>query len=297
MAIVGRVNSSLRRVIVALCVAATAIACGDSNEVPASTVGSSTLGSTTASATSAAPGGQGATTTAFRGVERLKVEVISRRPHDRSSFTQGLELANGRLYEGSGLRGQSTLREVDPRTGAVSRSISIDSKYFGEGITVVEDRVIQLTWQEHTALVYRLSDFGQITTFTYDTEGWGLCDDGTRLIMSDGTSRLYLRDRSTFALNGTVSVTNDGAPVDQLNELECVDGQVYANVWQTDTIVRIDPSTGNVTATIDASGLLSASEAKDADVLNGIAYDASTKSFLLTGKLWPTLFEVRFVPR
>ena len=205
-------------------------------------------------------------------------------------------MAGGRLYEGSGLRGESTLREVDPQTGVVDRSIAIDRPYFGEGIAVVDDRIIQLTWQEHTAFVYQLSDFKRLTTFSYDTEGWGLCDDGMRLVMSDGSNQLYFRDRSTFALKGKVSVTNNGTPVDQLNELECVNGQVYANVWQTDTIVRIDPSNGNVTALIDAAGLLGA-DAGAVDVLNGIAYDPTTKTFLLTGKLWPTMFEVRFVPR
>jgi len=204
-------------------------------------------------------------------------------------------MAGGRLYEGSGLRGESNLREIDARTGAVTRTVSLADKYFGEGIAVVDDRVVQLTWQEHTAFVYRLSDFKQISTFSYDTEGWGLCDDGTRLVMSDGTNQLYFRDRSTFAVKGKVSVTQNGTPIDQLNELECVDGQVYANVWQTNTIVRIDPASGKVTAAIDASGLLSADEERGVDVLNGIAYDPSTKTFLITGKYWPTLFEVRFV--
>jgi glutaminyl-peptide cyclotransferase len=292
MAIVRRVNSSIRRTMVALVMTAAAVSCGDSTAQPGPSVATSARTTTTPNAQiDTAP----TTPTRPAGVERLRVEVIGRRPHDRSSFTQGLVLANGRLYEGSGLRGQSQLREVDPRTGAVSRSITIDGHYFGEGIAVVDDRVIQLTWQEHTALVYRLSDFRQITTFSYDTEGWGLCDDGARLVMSDGTNRLFFRDRTTFALKGTVTVTNEGIPLAQLNELECVDGQVYANVWQTDTIARIDPSTGNVTAMIDATGLLTASESNGADVLNGIAYDKSTKTFLLTGKFWPTLFEVRFV--
>ncbi|MEO5839959.1 MAG: glutaminyl-peptide cyclotransferase [Acidimicrobiales bacterium] len=221
--------------------------------------------------------------------------MIARRPHDKTAFTEGLEIANGKLYEGTGLRGESVLRESDPRTGVASRHITLADKYFGEGITVVDDSIVQLTYQEHVAFVYRLSDFKQISTYSYDTEGWGLCDDGTLLVMSDGTSQLFLRDRSTFALKGTVSVTNNGTPVTQLNELECVDGQVYANIWQTDTIVRIDPATGKVTAVIDASGLLTAVETKGVDVLNGIAYDPATKTFLLTGKYWPTIFEVRFI--
>jgi glutaminyl-peptide cyclotransferase len=207
-----------------------------------------------------------------------------------------LALADGRLFESSGQYAQSTLREVDIETGAVLRSAPLDRRYFGEGLAVVDDRLVQLTWQERTALVYRVSDFSQIGTFSYDTEGWGLCDDGERLVMSDGTSTLYFRDRVTFAQLGTIQVTNEGEPVEELNELECVDGQVYANVYPTDDIVRVDPSTGRVTAVIDASGLLTADENAGAEVLNGIAYDAEAATYLLTGKYWPTLFEVRFVP-
>lgn len=229
-------------------------------------------------------------------VERLRVEVIGRRSHDRTAFTQGLVLAGDRLYESTGLYGQSTLREVDQHTGAVLRSTNLEPRYFGEGIAVVDDRLIQLTWHEHTALVYRLNDFGQTATFTYDTEGWGLCDDGTRLVMSDGSSLLQFRDRSTFELLGTVDVASDGAPVDRLNELECVGGDIYANVLQTETIVRIDPTSGKVNGAIDASGLLTEDEAAVASVLNGIAYDTTTGTFLITGKFWPALFEVRFVP-
>jgi len=202
--------------------------------------------------------------------------------------------ADGHLYESAGLYGVSTLREVDPATGAVTRRIALDKKYFGEGLALVGDRLIQLTWREHTALVYRASDFSLLTQFSYDSEGWGLCDDGARIVMSDGTDTLYFRSRTTFAVTGTVHVTDNGKPLTQINELECVGGAVYANVWQTDTIVRIDPSTGAVAAEIDASGLLSADEARVADVLNGIAYDATSGTFLITGKNWPALFEVRF---
>ena len=293
MTIAASVNSSIRRVVAALLITASVVACGDATD-NASTVAPTTT--TIVPTVSTSSNATTSSTAATAAVQLLRVEVIERRPHDRGSFTEGLVIAGGRLYEGSGLHGESTLREVDARTGAVTRSITIPDKYFGEGIAVVDDRVIQLTYQEHTALVYRLSDFKQLSTFTYDTEGWGLCDDGTRLVMSDGTNQLYFRDRSTFAVQRKVSVTQDGVPRDQLNELECVDGQVYANVWQTDTIVRIDPASGKVTAVIDATGLLTAAEANGVDVLNGIAYDPSTKTFLLTGKYWPTLFEVRFVP-
>ena len=262
---------------------AAAIACSQISSAPSASVASST------------PVPDPPTSSAS-AVERLRVEVIERRPHDSAAFTQGLVLVGGRLYESTGLYGKSTLREVDPQTGAVLRSTDLEPEHFGEGIAVIDDRLIQLTWQEHTALVYRLNDFGRIGTFTYDTEAWGLCDDGRRLVMSDGSSLLYFRDRLTFEPLGTVSVTSDGAPIDGLNELECVGGDVYANVLPTDTIVRIDPASGKVNAAIDASGLLSEDEAADGSVLNGIAYDATTGTFLVTGKFWPTLFEVRFVP-
>jgi glutaminyl-peptide cyclotransferase len=264
------VSSFIRRISAALAIGAVLAACNLTVTAPSPTVATAELRS---------------------------VEVIGRRPHDPTAFTQGLAMVEGRLYESTGLRGESTLREVDPLTGVVVRSVPLDDRYFGEGIAVVDDRLIQLTWQEHTALVYGLSDLEQIGTFTYDTEGWGLCDDGTRLVMSDGTSGLYFRDRSTFELLGTVTVTDAGAPVEQLNELECVDGQVYANVRPTDSIVRIDPASGIVTAVIDASGLLTEEEAVDVDILNGIAYDSEAGTFLLTGKLWPTLFEARFIPQ
>ena len=204
-------------------------------------------------------------------------------------------MAGGRLFASSGQYAKSTLNEIDPTTGDVLRSVPLDRQYFGEGLAAVDDRLIQLTWQERTALVYRAADFTEIGSFSYDTEGWGLCDDGDRLVMSDGTSTLFFRDRNTFEVLATVEVTNGGEPVAGLNELECVDGQVYANVYPTDGIVRLDPSSGRVTAEIDASGLLTPDEEEDAEVLNGIAYDAAAGTFLLTGKYWPALFEVRFV--
>ncbi len=174
-----------------------------------------------------------------RPAEALLAEVVEQRPHDPDAYTEGLVVANGRLYESTGRYGESTLREVDPASGAVIRSVDLDASYFGEGIAVVDDRVIQLTWREHTALVSGLSDFAPIGTHSYEGEGWGLCDDGSRLVMSDGTDRLYFRDRSSFALLGSVLVADTNGPVDLLNELECVDGLVYANVYQTATIVRI----------------------------------------------------------
>jgi glutamine cyclotransferase len=229
--------------------------------------------------------------------ERLKVRVISTHPHDASAYTQGLVWHDGSLYESAGQYGVSSLRQVDPATGEVRRSIDLPRQYFAEGLARVGDRLIQLTWQEGVAFLYRLSDFEKIGEHRYQGEGWGLCHDGTRLILSDGSDRLTFRDPETFEPTGEVRVRMAGAPVDRLNELECVEGAVYANVYQTEDIVRIDPETGEVTALIDASGLLGAADYQaGAEVLNGIAYDPVSKRFLITGKNWPLLFEVELVP-
>jgi glutaminyl-peptide cyclotransferase len=229
-------------------------------------------------------------------VEQLRPQVLAVFPHDRGAFTQGLLLHEGSLYESTGLYGRSTLRQVDPRTGDVKRVVSLAPTLFGEGLARVDDRLIQITWQHGVAPVYNLLTFEQVGQFTYSGEGWGLCYDGQRLVMSNGSSNLTFRDPQTFAVAGTVGVTLKGQPVERLNELECVGQHVYANVWQTDTIVRIHAETGRVDATIDASGLLSPEDRIGVDVLNGIAYDPERDVFLITGKLWPRLFEVRFVP-
>ncbi|MEA2562641.1 MAG: glutaminyl-peptide cyclotransferase [Acidobacteriota bacterium] len=246
--------------------------------------------------------GQGAPapqpTPAPQGPQRLMVKVISTRPHDTSAYTQGLVWHEGRLFESAGMYGESTLREVDPATGEVRRRVDLPRQYFAEGLARVGDRLIQITWQEGVALVYRLSDFQTVGEHRYTGEGWGLCNDGTRLVMSDGSDRLTFRDPETFASVGEVRVRMGGAPVDRLNELECVDGAVYANIYETEDIVRIDPATGEVTAVIDASGLLTAADYEaGAEVLNGIAWMPETKRFLITGKHWPLMFEVELVPK
>ena len=228
--------------------------------------------------------------------ERLKVEVLSIMPHDPESYTQGLLWHAGALYESAGQYGSSSLRRADPATGEVRQRVEVPPQYFAEGLALVGDRLIQLTWQEETALVYRLPDLQRAGEHRYEGSGWGLCHDGKRLVMSNGSSRLTFRDPGTFAPLGQVVVTRAGAPVDRLNELECVDGAVWANVYLTDEILRIDPTTGKVTGVVDASGLLTPAERAQAEVLNGIAYRPDTKTFLITGKLWPRLFEVRFVP-
>ena len=235
----------------------------------------------------------------------VRPEVLAEQPHDTSAFTQGFELAprggdtgsEGEiaLYEGTGLAGRSQLRELDPATGAVRRSVPLPGTLFGEGITVVDDRIWQLTWQDGVALEWDRATFGLLRQVPLDGEGWGLCGDGERLVRSDGTAMLRFHDPGSFAETGSVAVTLDGRPVTRLNELECVDGQVWANVWQTDLIVRIDPSDGRVIQVVDAAGLLDPARRAGADVLNGIAA-AGDGEFLLTGKLWPATFRVRIPP-
>lgn len=247
--------------------------------------------------TSAAPPPAAASSpaAAAKPPERLKVKVLATRHHDPQAYTQGLLWHAGKLYESTGLYGRSSLREVDPQTGEVLRLVTVPARYFAEGLALAGGRLIQLTWQEGTAFVYGLAKFDQQGDFGYSGEGWGLCDDGRRLIMSDGSDRLTFRDPVTFAQQGGVNVSEDGKPVLNVNELECVDGVVYANVWQTDRILRIDPATGRVTGAIDAAGLLSEAEKAKADVLNGIAWRPDTKTFYITGKNWPKMFEVVFV--
>lgn len=230
--------------------------------------------------------------------EQLRVEVLARYPHDTAAFTQGLELAGSDLYEGTGQYGESELRVVDLASGTVRRRVSLPDTAFGEGITVLESRVWQITWREGVAYERDRETLDVLREVTYDGEGWGICHDdaGDRLVMSDGTDRLTFRDPATFEPTGSVTVTRDGTPLRDINELECVDGQVWANVWRTDEIVRIDPTSGQVVAEVDAGDLLTGAEQAGVDVLNGIAAVPGTDDFLITGKYWPALFRVRFVP-
>ncbi|GAA3026953.1 glutaminyl-peptide cyclotransferase [Actinokineospora globicatena] len=228
------------------------------------------------------------------GVPTLRPQVLAEIPHDRAAFTQGLELVDGVLYEGTGLEGQSEVRATDPADGAVRERMKLPGEFFGEGITVVGDRIWQITWQNGVAIERDRSTLEERRRVTYAGEGWGLCHDGTRLVMSDGTDKLTFRDPATFAETGEVRVRDARGPVVKLNELECVNGAVYANVWETDRIVRIDPASGGVTAVVDLAGLLPEGERAGADVLNGIAAVPGTDEFIVTGKLWPKLFRVRF---
>lgn len=228
--------------------------------------------------------------------ERLRVRVVRRFPHDTGAFTQGLLWHAGHLYESTGLRGRSTLRKVDLETGEVVQRRSVERSHFGEGLARVDDRLIQLTWMRGVAHVWSVDGFEHLRTFEYEGEGWGLCHDGRNLVMSDGSARLTFRDPSTFRELRRVTVRQEGRAVGYLNELECVDGAIWANVWQREELLRIDPGSGRVTAVVDASGLLSEQERLGTDVLNGIAWIPERDRFVITGKLWPYLFEVELVP-
>lgn len=229
-------------------------------------------------------------------VEKLEVKVLAVYPHDPTAFTQGLVWDGGLLYESTGLYGKSTLRRVDPTSGTVLDKTFLDSNFFGEGLAIVEGRLVQLTWKAGVAFVYDITSLDLIDEFGYNGEGWGLAYHKGRLWMSDGTSRITRRDPGDFRWLATIEVDAGETPIADLNELEFAEGHLFANVWGQDRIVRMDPETGKVDAIIDASGLLSPQEVKMVDVLNGIAYDPVSKTFWLTGKFWPKMFQVVFVP-
>jgi glutamine cyclotransferase len=232
-------------------------------------------------------------------VRFLVPEVIETYPHDPEAFTQGLLLYEGLLYESTGLYGRSSLRQVDPETGEVLQQVDLDDAFFGEGLALVDDRLIQITWREETAFVYDLTTFERLGRLSYGGEGWGLCFDGELLVMSNGSDTLTFRDPETMDVRHEVRVTMRGEPLPYLNELECVGDYVYANVFTTTYIVQIDKGNGQVVAVIDASNLLPQEELQSLlpeGVLNGIAYNPEDDTFLLTGKLWPHVFKVRFQP-
>lgn len=240
------------------------------------------------------------TTTAIEapaGIASLVPEIVATHPHDPLAFTQGLEFHNGALIESLGEYGRSSRRIVDPSTGAVSSEVALPLEQFGQGLTVVDDRLIQLTWRSGRAIVSDPSTLEATDQYNFEGEGWGLCAQPTRLVMSNGSSTLTFRDPVSFEPTGSVEVTINGEPISNLNELECVDGQVWANVWLTNQILQIDPSTGVVTATVDASSLVPTDQTLGReDVLNGIAFNPDSSTFWVTGKRWATVYEVRFVP-
>ncbi|MBI5858745.1 MAG: glutaminyl-peptide cyclotransferase [Sphingobacteriales bacterium] len=230
------------------------------------------------------------------GPKILSYSIVGTYPHDTSSYTQGLLIYNGEMYEGTGLEGRSKLMKVDLKTGKTLKSIDLDKKFFGEGVTILRDTVYQLTWKNKKVFVYTLRDFRKIKEFDADIEGWGLTNDGKNLIVSTGSSELNYYEPSTFKLLKTQTVTESGMPVASINELEYINGFVYANQYQLAYIFKIDPSTGAVVAKADLQSMWDRIKAIDpeADVPNGIAYDTATKKIYITGKWWPELYEVQF---
>jgi glutamine cyclotransferase len=225
----------------------------------------------------------------------MVAEVVAEYPHDSSAFTQGLVIHDGRLFEGTGQYGASTLREVALETGEVLRAARLSQTYFGEGITIIGERVFQLTWRAGIGAVYDLETFEISNTFRYSGEGWGLTHDNSQLILSDGTSTLRFLDPDSFEVTRELDVTGPNGPVSRLNELEYVRGEIWANVWYEDFIVRIDPDTGAVTGTIDLTNIYPPALRGREEVANGIAFDAGNEKIYITGKNWPRLYEIRLV--
>lgn len=224
--------------------------------------------------------------------------IINTYAHDPDAFTEGLAFENGILYEGTGEYGNSSIRKVDLETGAVLQSYRLPSSYFGEGITVYKDTIIQLTWESHTGFIYDKNSFELLREFSYPTEGWGITYDGESIIMSDGTSILHFLDPVTLKTTGYIEVHDNNVPIDNINELEYINGRLYVNIWHTERIAIIDPRDGSVTGWIDLTGLLdSRGYNSPAYVLNGIAYDAQADRLFVTGKFWPLLFEIKLVEK
>jgi glutamine cyclotransferase len=221
-------------------------------------------------------------------------QVINTYPHDDEAFTQGLLYADGELFESTGLYGESSLRRVALETGQVLQHMDLDAGFFAEGLAMWEDRLLQLTWQENICFIWDAGTFASGGSFTYTGEGWGLTHDGHELIMSDGSSVLSFRDSGTFVEVRTIEVTDGALPIDLLNELEWIRGEVFANRFLTDRIARIDPDTGEVIAWIDLTGLLDPAPS-GTEVLNGIAWDEAGERLFVTGKFWPSLFEIELV--
>src|SRR5882757_8019005 len=242
--------------------------------------------------------GQSSHQTFATGPPHYTFRVVRTFPHDQNAFTQGLAYRDGFLYEGTGLNNQSSLRKVRLETGEIVQRVDLAPEFFGEGITLLKNEVIQLTWQSHVGFVYNVRDFHLLRRFSYSGEGWGLTTNGREIFMSDGTSEIRVLDAGTLAEKRRFTVRDGDVPVDQLNELEWVDGQIFANVWQTDRIARISPQSGKVVGWIDLRGLLSPMyRLESGAVLNGIAYDSKRKRLFVTGKLWPSIFEIKLVQK
>ncbi len=224
-------------------------------------------------------------------------KVVNTYPHDKKAFTQGLVFEDGLLYEGTGLYGKSTLRKIELETGKTLQIHKLPGQFFGEGVTIYRNKVIQLTWRSNVGFAYDKASLELLEKFKYPTRGWGIAHDGRRLIMSDGTSTLRFLDPETFRVVDQIEVYDRNVSVRKLNELEYVQGEIYANVWRTDRIARIRPDTGKVVGWIDLKGLLGPEDRiHPVDVLNGIAYDKKNDRLFVTGKMWPKVFEIELVP-
>ncbi|UEC41211.1 glutaminyl-peptide cyclotransferase, partial [Methanothrix sp.] len=230
-------------------------------------------------------------------IKTYSYKIINSYPHDPNAFTQGLEYDDGLLYEGTGGYGQSSLRRVDIQTGRVVDIVHLEDEFFAEGIAIWKDRIIQLTWRSYQGFVWDKENLTQTGSFSYRREGWGITSDASRLIMSDGSDALYFLDPNDYSLQGSIRVTADGEPVKGLNELEYINDMIYANLWPSTWIAIISPDTGEVTGRIDLSGIMDEGgiPKRRVDVLNGIAYDPSEGRLFVTGKLWPSLFEIELV--
>lgn len=224
---------------------------------------------------------------------RQTYRVVRTLPHDVTAFTQGLVVHDGMFIESTGQYGQSSIRRVRIESGKVQRLQRLDERFFGEGMTIMGSKAYMLTWLTQLGFVYDVATLQQLSTFTYQGEGWGLTNDGTHLIMSNGTNMLMVINPVTYRLERTISVTMDGSPVSMLNELEWINGEIWANIWRTNEIVRINPTTGVVQSVVDCTGILPASAmTDDTDVMNGIAYDSTSKAIYVTGKNWPSVFQI-----
>jgi glutaminyl-peptide cyclotransferase len=255
-------------------------------------IGSAVLGAACLFGLRASPSPDAPAASTAAPIPTVRPRVVATHPHDPGAFTQGLVVHDNELLESTGTYGESTLRAVDPATGKVRTRAFLGSKYFGEGTTVLGDKIYVLTWREKTCFVYSL-DFLVVGHFTYEGEGWGLTNDGTHLIMSDGTTTLRYLDPATFQVTRTLHVREAGADVTNVNELEIVRGEIWANVWQTDRILRISPESGDVVGVLDLQAIDGGWSKTEPDaVLNGIAYDAAHDRIYVTGKLWPKLFEI-----
>ena len=221
-------------------------------------------------------------------------EIVHAYPHDTGAFTQGLIFVDGKLYEGTGQEGRSSLRQVDLQSGRVLKKVDLPEQFFGEGITLLNGKIYQLTWQHQIGFIYNAQTLEKSGQFEYTGEGWGLTNDGRSLIISDGSNRLKFLDPDSFRVTRTIAVTDGGAPIRELNELEYVNGEIYANIWHDQRIATIDPQSGRVTGWIDLTGLLQPGAVHDGEaVLNGIAFDQASNRLFVTGKLWPQLFEIK----